>query len=275
MRSSLIRLAEGAAETLKATRPAGRPGADKWPGSNNNFLLVQVPRTALATDVQRALKESEAVVDDYSLSNSRTCVTWLTPVTARPIGAKRIPSLLTTYHLRFNSPASAQKAYSVISRRPLFAGYSSPRSVEGPDDSPSSVLFTNADAEEWAGRTLARAAREAERLVKNAPFQPEVEDHIGAEWAIDQGSRNRRVLITGLPVRTAEYQVRNLASGVGGVAEVKIRRVARTNWSNTSAWAVTAASVAQAYQIARKLNQNYFASDRHGHNFLMRAHVQP
>lgn len=82
-------------------------------------------------------------------------------------------------------------------------------------------------------------------------------------------------MITGLPVRTIEAQVRRLASGVAEIENIAIRQLPHTPWSNTSSWAITATSVAQAHQLARKLNQNYFAERRLGYKFLIRAHVQP
>lgn len=204
------------------------------------------------------------------------------PVNARPIGAKRSPSLTTTYHLSFSSPEQANKAHTLISQRPLFAAAGTRATPARSQDhlglrlddrGTPRVMFIASPAEEWAERSLARAAREGVR--PKLAGAESTSDHIGVQWALDRGSRNRRVLITGLPFRATPAEVNKLASGVGELAEVACRQVPHAAWSNTSAWAVTAASVAQAYQIARKLNRNYFAQEKWGTRYLMRAHVHP
>lgn len=196
----------------------------------------------------------------------------LTTVTARPIGAKRVASLTTSYHLTFPTPDQASRAHTLINQRPLFAASSTRANARGDADRNPRVAYTRSPAEEWAERALARAAREGERPQVAGE---QVLDHIGAKWALDKSARNRRVLVTGLPLRAAERDVRKLATGVADISEVKCRMVPHAPWSSTSAWAVTATSVAQAHQLARKLNQNYFAEERWKDRWLMRAHVHP
>ncbi|CAK9781835.1 hypothetical protein CC85DRAFT_30 [Cutaneotrichosporon oleaginosum] len=286
MRASFRVLQEAAAAAAARPAQAVRRDATRRSGSartpsgagapasrTSNHLVIDVPFTALPSDVHRALKEVGAVPKDFPLS----------AIVRQPVGASRKASLTARYHLTVRNPSLAQETYNVLMSRPLFAAGSSRASVQpgrpafganGLKDD-ARVAFSAQNAAEWGAKMIASVQawqptdyQYAQQAALRTGGLPD------AAWAMQPNTSGRRVLLRGLPRERPVNLVRDFIRDMGVEIEADgLKRLVPAQLSSRAAYAVTCKSVADAHYLARRLNMAPYLQSVLGYEYMMRAHV--
>ncbi|BEI92478.1 uncharacterized protein CcaverHIS019_0501060 [Cutaneotrichosporon cavernicola] len=254
---------------MSSADAAGRPEMD------TKYVVVEVPYTALPTDVHRALREVGAVPKKFPLS----------AVVHEPVGGTRKASLMTRYHLTAPDSKSGETMYNVLMSRPLFAAGSARASAQpgrpafGANGlkNEARVVYTSRDAFGWVDGILRMVSRnqkpdwQASQQAAQAQRLGQLPD---AEWALAPNMSGRRVLLRGLPRERPIELVRDFLREVGvEVDREGIKRLVNAQLGSRSALVVTCKSVADAHYLARRTNKAPYLKGVMGYEYMMRSHV--
>ncbi|WVR08859.1 hypothetical protein IAU60_005918 [Kwoniella sp. DSM 27419] len=245
-----------------------------------HVLLRDVPRTALPSDIVRALRDAGAVERDFPV----------TAIAGPPPSLPKEPSLYKTWHVTLSTPEQAAAVQRRLATRPLFSAESSRTrsntrsgievipatqgtfASDGTVNQPASCSLIDADATRWSADLIERSlgdrgAQEREREVS-------AQKGFNVEWACRPGYSGRRVVVKGLPGLAKDDQVRKLARDCGLVDGLEgVKKLPPSRYSLVSTFCFTTNTVADAHRLVRKLHMKWYQSIQHGERYLMRAEM--
>ncbi|WWD21181.1 hypothetical protein CI109_105665 [Kwoniella shandongensis] len=250
--------------------PSPNPSGKRMPVDQRPtcLLLKDVPKTALPSDVLRALRDVGAIDETFGVSS----------LTSPPPSLTRAPSLTRTWHLTTPSPAICTSIYQHLSSRPPFNIASSSRlpsssSSSSSSPSPSVVQYTDSTSSAWISQLISRALEDS-NLRSTARGEHPVEKTFTTEWVMKAGYGGRRVTIKGLPGGVSYDDVKRLGKDCGLVeGQDACKRLPPSKFSLVSTFCLTTNTVADAHRLARKVHMKWYKSSVHGEKYLMRAQV--
>ncbi|AAW44258.1 hypothetical protein CNBF3530 [Cryptococcus deneoformans B-3501A] len=235
------------------------------------LLLNNIPRTALPSDILRALRDGGAVDSSFPV----------TAITSPAPSLPRTPSLTRTWHLTTPSQAHAEAIYSHLQTHPLFStstGLPSGRqSNQNPNVNPnltpvSHVQFTSTTPKEWINGMIEVAKHDSD--VRAVERGKAVDPGFTTDWVLKPGFSGRRVIVKGLPGGASYDDVKRLAKDCNLVeGPDSCKRLPPSKFSLVSSFCLTVDSVADAYRLVRKIHMKWYKSKNFGEKYLMRAEV--
>ncbi|WVW79599.1 hypothetical protein I302_101568 [Kwoniella bestiolae CBS 10118] len=247
-----------ASSFLRAERARRQPMPEGFTEATGNqarpkcVLLHDIPRTALPSDIARALRDVGAVDESFSVSS----------ITSLPPSLPKAPSLHRTFHLSLPSAKKAQSILTTLSTKPIFSL----------DTRTTQAQLTHITSSEWTNNIIQRTLRD------RSPFERErdraIEKTFTAEWSGKSGMSGRRVVIKGLPGSVKVEDVKRLGKDCGVVQDAEgCVKLPASRQSNVSTYCLTTNSITDAHRLARKLHMKWYKVDVFGQKWLMRAHV--
>ncbi|WVF65332.1 hypothetical protein IAT40_000058 [Kwoniella sp. CBS 6097] len=272
----------GAGTARPRTYTAGQASRMQPHTQPRHLLLHDIPRTALPSDIVRALKDSGAVDASFSASS----------LTAPPPSLPKAPSMTRTWHLTLPSYAHANDVHNFLNARPLFSAFSpsssssknlpsAPRGrartsgtfgTDGTLIQKHNAQFIDSPSSGWIADLIRRSNEE--RDPRERERDAATERGFSVEWVMQAGYSGRRVVIKGLPGGVKEDEVRKLGKDCGVLdGRDGVKRLPPSRYSLVSTYCLTTESVSDAYRLARKLHMKWYKSIIHGEKYLMSAEV--
>ncbi|WWD06986.1 hypothetical protein V865_005083 [Kwoniella europaea PYCC6329] len=246
-----------ASKALRAERAKRQPMPENFVEATGNqsrpknVLLHDIPRTALPSDITRALRDVGAVDESFSVS----------AITSLPPSLPKSPSLYRTYHLTLPSSKKANQISTILSTKPIFTL-----------DRKGQAQLTHITSNEWTNTLVQRTLND--RMTFEQQRDRAIEKTFTADWCNKSGLSGRRVIIKGLPASIRPEDVKKLGKDCGVLDEGEsCIRLPSSRSSIVSTYCLTTNTANDAHRLARKLHMKWYKVDIHGQKWLMRAHV--
>nr|XP_018259417.1 uncharacterized protein I303_08345 [Kwoniella dejecticola CBS 10117]OBR81575.1 hypothetical protein I303_08345 [Kwoniella dejecticola CBS 10117] len=213
------------------------------------ILLHDIPRPALPSDIERALKASGAVDSSFSSSS----------ITTLPPSLPKAPSLYRTVHITLPSHKKAVQLSTTLSTRPIFssgrpvrsrsrtesasasasasaqfgeisADGTSSEGISGSGNGNASTTkrdlstqaqLTHVNSTSWTSNIIAKTFSDRSNPEKDQQQSHSVQKTFTPEWSMRSGLRGRRVIIQGLPLRISLDEVKRLGKDCGVVQDME------------------------------------------------------
>ncbi|WRT69294.1 uncharacterized protein IL334_006278 [Kwoniella shivajii] len=250
------------------------------------ILLHDIPRTALPSDIQKALIDVGAVDSNFSLSS----------ITSLPPSLPKVPTLYRTVHLSFPSTKKAFFASYKLSEHPIFSTTSSHNNsfqkssnqsqtqsqtqtqTQSQSQFPiqshfkSQAQLTHTTSTAWTTEIIRKTIEDRTPYEKNR--DKDIGKSFTPEWASKAGMSGRRVVIKGLPGSIKSEDVRRLGKECGVLDDEEgCMKLPSSRQSPVTTFCLTTNTVTEAHRLARKIHMKWYKVDIHGQKYLMRAHV--
>ncbi|WWC90985.1 uncharacterized protein L201_005924 [Kwoniella dendrophila CBS 6074] len=245
----------------------------------HNLLIHEIPKTALPSDIVRALKDVGAVDSGFSVSS----------ITSFPPSLPKTPSLYRTIHLNLHSSQRAGAISKILSEKPIFGTNSnlssrsssslntrsfksSSSKSEGITNKKNQAQLTNQTSTEWTKNIIHKFLSDRPHFDQQRDKQ--IESSFNEEWCNKQSLKGRRVVIKGLPGSIVPHELKKLGKDCNLSEEFDgCVKLPSSRHSAVATYSLTTNTVNDAHRLARKLHMKYYKADTHGENWLMRAHV--